>query len=80
MDLLSRKIAFVREFIRIQNEEVVLDLEKLLQKHKAELHERNLKPLEFEQFINEIEQALEDSENERIIEASVLKSKIMKWG
>lgn len=79
MDLEARKISFVQEFLRLQNEEIVSGLEKLLRKRKAELIEKNLKPMTPDQFNAEIDQAMDDSENGRMIKATDLKSKIQKW-
>lgn len=79
MDLETRKISFVQEFLRLQNEEIVSGLEKLLRQRKAELVERNLKPMTMEHYKNEIDQAMEDSKNGRMIKASDLKEKIKKW-
>jgi len=79
MDLEARKISFVQEFLRLQNEDIVSGLEKLLRKRKAELIEKNLKPMSVQQFNKEIDQALDDSQNERIIKATDLKAKIQKW-
>ncbi|MBE9466724.1 MAG: hypothetical protein IMY72_00210 [Bacteroidetes bacterium] len=79
MDLQTRKITFVQEFLRLQNEDIISGLEKLLQKRKSELYKKELKPMDLKQFNNEIDQALDDSENDRIIKATNLKSKIEKW-
>lgn len=79
MDLETRKISFVQEFLRLQNEEIVSGLEKLLRQRKAELVERNLKPMTMEHYKNEIDQAMEDSKNGRMIKASDLKEKVKKW-
>ena len=79
MDLQARKITFVQEFLRLQNEEIINGLENLLRKKKAEQFEKELKPMSLEQFNNEIDQAIEDSKNEKVIKASDLKAKIKKW-
>lgn len=79
MDLEARKITFVQEFLRLQNEEIVSGLEKLLRKRKAEWIEKNFKPMTMEQYNDEIDQAMEDSKNGRIIKATDLKAKIQKW-
>ena len=79
MDLEARKISFVQEFLRLQNEEIVSGLEKLLRKRKAKLIEENLNPMTKEQYNTEIDQALEDSKNGRMIKATDLKAKIQKW-
>lgn len=79
MNLEARKISFVQEFLRLQNEEIVSGLENLLRKRKAEMIEKNLKPMTMEQYNAEIDQAMEDSKNGRMIKAIDLKAKIQKW-
>lgn len=79
MDLEARKISFVQEFLKLQNEEIISCLEKLLRKRKAELLERSFKPMSVEQYSAEIDQAMEDSKNGRMIKATDLKVKIKKW-
>jgi len=79
MDLEARKINFVQEFLRIENEKIINGLEKLLRKSKSELFEENLSPMSLEQFHAEIDKALDDSENDRMIKASDLKAKVKKW-
>jgi len=79
MNLEARKISFVQEFLRLQNEEIVIGLEKLLHKRKAELLENDMKPMSLEKFHADINQSIEDSENGRLISANDLKAKIQKW-
>lgn len=42
MALETRKLSFIQEFLRIQNEDIISGLEKMLDKHKAKLYEENL--------------------------------------
>lgn len=79
MDLEARKIEFVQEFLRLQNEEIVSGLEKFLRKRKVELIERNLQPMTMEQYEAEMDKAELDSKNGRMIEVNDLKAKIQKW-
>lgn len=79
MNLETRKLSFIQEFLRLQNEEIVSGLENFLRKRKVEMLENDFKPMGLEQFNKEIDQALDDSKNERIIKASDLKDKIQKW-
>jgi hypothetical protein len=78
MDLQTRKISFIQEFLRIQNEEIISSLEKLLKSRKSELFANSNIPMELDQFINEIDQSLEDSENDNVIKATDLKLKFKK--
>ncbi len=79
MDLQTRKLSFIQEFLRIQNEDIISGLEKMLKNRKAELYEENLKPMSMEQFNADIDQSLEDSANDRVISARDLKEEIKKW-
>jgi hypothetical protein len=79
MNLEARKISLVQEFLRIDNEKIIIALENLLHKRKSELFEENLKPMSVKQFNDEIDLAIEDDKNNRIISAQDLKSKIEKW-
>ncbi len=79
MDLETRKITFVQEFLRLQNEEIVSGLEKLLRKKKNDLFERKLTPMSIEQFNDEIDQSMADSGLGKITSAEELKLKVRKW-
>ena len=79
MDLQTRKISFVQEFLRLQNEEIISGLEKVLRRGKAALYEEGLNPMSLEQFNAEIDLALEESREGKTISVAALKSKIEKW-
>jgi hypothetical protein len=75
MNIETRKLSFIQEFLRIQNEEIVIVLEKLLKKQQAIQYEKDLKPMELNQLNDEIDIALADSENDRVVKATELKKK-----
>jgi predicted HicB family RNase H-like nuclease len=79
MDLEARKISFVQEFLKLQNEDIILSLEQLLKKRKAESIEKNLKPMSLKSFNERIDKSMEDSKNGNFIEDKDLKSIIDKW-
>ncbi|MCF6213515.1 MAG: hypothetical protein L3J45_05770 [Flavobacteriaceae bacterium] len=79
MSLETRKISFIQEFLRLQNEEIVTGLENFLRNRKIELVEKEFKPMSLNQFNKEIDQALDDSKNDRIIKATDLKDEFQKW-
>ncbi|MEM6721824.1 MAG: hypothetical protein AAF611_21025 [Bacteroidota bacterium] len=79
MDLQSRKIKFVQEFLKIQSEEVLSQLEHILKIDHSELPEATMKPFTIEEFNSRINQSLEDSKNGEIIEDTTLKSMIDTW-
>lgn len=78
MDLQARKISFVQEFLRLNNEEIIASLEEMLIRRKAEAYEQELKPMSIDNLNQEIDRAEEDSKENRIIRASDLKSKYKK--
>ena len=75
MDLQARKIAFVTEFFRLQNENVISSFENMLRKRRNEIYKNNLEQMSLEQLYNDIDQSLDDSDNDRVTKASDLKSK-----
>lgn len=79
MDLQTRKITFVQEFLRLQNEEIISGLEHLLREKKAEQIDKSLTPMSIEQFDFEIDQSMKDSVDGRLTSAKDLKKKTRKW-
>lgn len=80
MDLQTRKISFVQEFLSIQNEEVISRLEKYLKKEKISMEEKAFKPMTIEELNRRIDQSEQDSINGRLTESKDLLKKIKKWG
>jgi hypothetical protein len=80
MDLQSRKIGFVQEFLKLQSEEVISQLEKILRKETKTSFDEELKPMSVQELNDRIDKSMEDSKNGRLIKASDLKAKIDKWG
>jgi hypothetical protein len=79
MNLEARKISLVQEFLRIDNEKIISALENLLHKSKSEIFDENLKPKSLNQLNSEIDKAIDDENNDRLINAKDLKNKIQKW-
>jgi hypothetical protein len=79
MDLEARKISFVQEFLRLQNEEIVSGLENFLRKRKTEFMENSQKPMTKDKLNAEIAQTMDDSKNGRMVKANDLLSKFDKW-
>lgn len=71
MDLQSRKIEFVQEFLKIQSEEAISKLEKLLRKEKKTPGMSMTK----EQLNKRIEQSESDFKNNRFKSSSDLLEK-----
>ncbi len=79
MDLQTRKISFVQEFLNIQNEEIISQLEKILMKEKEKTSSNNVDPMSLEEFNKRIDISLEDSKKGRLTESNKLESEIEKW-
>ncbi len=79
MDLQTRKISFIKEFLNFQSEEIILRFEKLLKQEKKRIASDELEPMSFEEFNKRIDASIEDSNSERVTESSELLSEIEKW-
>ncbi len=79
MNLEARKIEFVQEFLKLQSEDVISRLEKILRKEIKISEKDDLKPMTIEELNSRIDQSMADSKNGRMIEARELKAKIDKW-
>jgi len=79
MDIQTRKIEFIQDFLKVQSEELISQLETLLRKESGSSNPNEFEPMTIEEFNNRIDKSMEDSENERLISASDLKAKIDKW-
>ena len=79
MDLQTRKIEFIQEFLKLQSEEAISRLEKLLKKEKKETEKKGIKPMTVEQFNKRIDKSMEDSEKGKLTEVNNLLAEIEKW-
>lgn len=75
MDLQTRKIEFVQEFLKIQSEELISQLENLL-KNKHNFDDNDFfNPMSIEEFNNRIDQSENDFKNGRYKTTSQLLEK-----
>ena len=78
MNLETRKLEFIKEFLSIENEETILLMEELLIVNK-EPKSQTFKPLTIEQLKARINQSLGDSENDRVISSDQLRKEVQTW-
>ncbi|MDY0077951.1 MAG: hypothetical protein RBR87_11840 [Bacteroidales bacterium] len=78
MDLQSRKTEFVQEFLKLQSEEAISRLEKLLRNEKS-WDGKRLEPMTVQEFNARIDKSMEDSKNGKLTEVSELLEEIEKW-
>lgn len=72
----SRKIEFIQEFLKIQNEEIITHFESMLNSYRLSGPD---KPMSVQEFNNRIDQSLTDSSKENVTEADDLISEIERW-
>lgn len=77
MDLDTRKVIFIRDFLKLESEKAISQFEKLLKKEIKE--DLELKPMSIAEFHKRIDASMDDSKNERITGVDELISEIEKW-
>jgi len=75
MNLEARKIEFVQEFLKLQSEEAVSRLEKILRKEKNASDERIFEPMTQEELNKRIDKSESDFRNNRFKNSSELLAK-----
>ena len=75
MDLQSRKIEFVQDFLKLQSEEAISRLEKLLKKEKKNVIGKGSKSMTKKELNKRIDQSESDFNNNRYKKTSELLSK-----
>lgn len=79
MDIQTRKIHFIQEFLKIQNEDVVNRFEKLLKKEQNSISDQELSSMSTEDFNKRIDLSIADSENDNITGINDLLDEISRW-
>jgi hypothetical protein len=74
MDIQTRKLKFIQEFLKIQSEELIFRLEKILINNEDHFDSFSIEELNIR-----IDQSLEDSKNDKVIESDDLLSEIKQW-
>lgn len=79
MDIHTRKIAFIQQFLKLKNEKTIDQLEKLLQKEDSRNNSESINSMTIEEFNKRIDKSMEDSKSDRSISVEELKSQLSKW-
>ena len=79
MDIQTKKLHFVQEFLRLKDENLIDKLSDLLRIEKKKKIEKELKPFSQNEFNDIIDSAESDSENGRLTSAKELKNEIGSW-
>ncbi|PQJ72988.1 hypothetical protein [Polaribacter butkevichii] len=75
MNLEARKIEFVQEFLKLQSEDVISRLEKMLRKEKDNSEQRIFEPMSEAELNKRIDQSEADFKNNRFKSSSELLAK-----
>ncbi|UGU17861.1 hypothetical protein LS482_08260 [Sinomicrobium kalidii] len=75
MDLQTRKIEFIQEFLKLQSEEAITRLEKLLKKERKTAVHKDFRPMTKKELNQRIDQSESDFNNNRFKRTSELLSK-----
>jgi len=79
MDLQSRKIQFIQEFLKYGNANILDKLEELLNQERTKEFEKEIKPMTLKEYEARVEKAFEDVKNNRVMSARKLKNEIATW-
>jgi hypothetical protein len=79
MDIQTRKINFVQEFLRLRNIKLIEKLENVLLEDKAKDYEANLKPMSIDNFNKMIDKSIDDAKQGNVVNARELKESVKKW-
>ena len=78
MNIQLRKIEFVRDFLKIEDEELLALLEQLLYSAKLDA-ENNIQSMSVEELNQRIDKSMEDAQKGKLTKSSDLISEIQKW-
>jgi len=79
MDLQARKIHFVQEFLRLNNESIISKFEQILSAEKKKLYAEKFSPMSLIDFNRIIDNSEEDAANGRVKETHELDKDIDSW-
>ena len=79
MDIEARKIEFIQEFLKLQSEEAITRLEKVLKKEKKLSVNREIQPMTIKVFNKRIDKSMKDSKEGKLTEVNDLMAEIEKW-
>jgi hypothetical protein len=77
MDLQTRKIAFIQDFLKLESEKVIVQFEKLLQKQT--ITESTLEPMSVVDFQKRINQSVSDSAEGKLTSSEHFLEEIAEW-
>jgi hypothetical protein len=79
MNIQTRKLVLIEEFLRISDESLISKLESVIIQEKNKSQKKELSPMSLNDFHTMIDQAKQDSDAGRVITHQELIKKIKTW-
>lgn len=79
MTVETRKLNLIEEFIKIEDEDIITQMEELVLDNKRRRYEQRLNPMRMEEFHSMIEQSRNEIENGQVTSQEDLKKEIKSW-
>lgn len=79
MDIQSRKIQFIQEFLKYADTSILDKFEVLLKQERQKEFEKEIIPMTIKEYEGRINKAFEDVKNNRVKSARKLKTEITTW-
>ena len=79
MDIQTRKIEFIQEFLKIANKNLLEKFENILAMEREKKFNEKIKPMTIKQYEQRIDKAYDDFKNNKVMTVEELKEDIKKW-
>jgi hypothetical protein len=79
MDLQTRKLHFIKDFLKFANSNMLNKFEKILKHEREKAFEKDIKPMTLKQYEQRISKALEDVKENKVKSEKALKKEIATW-
>lgn len=79
MDVQTRKLKFVQEFLKLQNTDIISKFEEMLNEENTRTDNDGLEKMSIKELNERIDISLEDAKNGRLTDSNELLAEIEKW-
>jgi hypothetical protein len=79
MNIQSRKIQFIQEFLKYTDESALAKFEELLMQEKAKALEKEIYPMTLNDYEQRIAKSFNDVKNNKVKNARSMKNEIATW-
>ena len=79
MDIQTRKLHFIQDFLRLANGNILEKFEKMLAQEREKKYIDEVKPMTMEQYEQRIDRAFDEYRNNKVKTARGLKKEVAKW-